>query len=91
MDGHEAPALPAFRQCPGCSYDFLTGEGPRSCNWYDCPYLPDAYKVFCPICNFNFFTREGVRGCEDLHECEWAKEGFARAGVIRRAAEAHER
>jgi tRNA 2-thiouridine synthesizing protein A len=31
----------AFRQCPGCGYDFAAGEGERSCTWGDCPYLPE--------------------------------------------------
>jgi hypothetical protein len=53
----------AYRQCPGCDYDFLTGEGTKSCSWYDCPYLPEELKVFCPACNYNFATGEGVAWC----------------------------
>lgn len=55
----------AYRQCPGCAYDFLTGEGTKSCGWYDCPYLPEELKVFCPACNYNFATGEGVACCGD--------------------------
>lgn len=83
----EAGRPPAFRQCPGCSYDFITGEGSRSCNWYDCPYLPEEYKVFCPMCNYNFATREGVPECSDPPSCEWAKEGYAHARAARKAFE----
>lgn len=81
--------LPAFRQCPGCSYDFLTGEGSRSCGWFDCPYLPEDFKVLCPACNFNYATREGDHRCDDLATCEWAIEGFKHAGQLRRAIQAH--
>ncbi|HEX9695219.1 MAG TPA: hypothetical protein VGB64_02775 [Actinomycetota bacterium] len=75
--------LPAFRQCPGCRYDFLTGDGTRSCGWLDCPYLPEELKVFCPACNYNFYTGEGDPHCERLGVCEWADEGFARVARIR--------
>ena len=78
--------LPAFRQCPGCGFDLFTGEGHRSCGWYDCPYLPEEYKVSCPACNYNFLTREGSPGCggESPH-CEWAVEGFRHAQNVRKA------
>lgn len=77
--------LPMFRQCPGCSYDFVTGEGTRSCGWYDCPYLPEEFKVFCPACNYNFATGEGAPRCGDKPVCEWAKEGYAHARNVRAA------
>ena len=35
-----------FRKCPGCGYDFATGEGERSCSWGECPYVPEAIDVF---------------------------------------------
>jgi hypothetical protein len=69
----------AFQQCPGCSYDFVTGEGARSCGWFECPYLPDDLKVFCPECNYDFATCEGTPGCGETPSCEWAAEGIAHA------------
>ena len=77
------PAMPAFRQCPGCSYDFITGEGFRSCAWGDCPYLPEELKVMCPACNFNFATGEGNPHCGDPPTCQWAAEGYANAARAR--------
>lgn len=77
-------SVPAFRQCPGCSYDFLTGEGSRACGWFDCPYLPEELTVFCPACNFNFATGEGDPHCGDLATCEWAEAGFRHAQNARR-------
>ncbi|MGZ4103633.1 MAG: hypothetical protein ACXVQY_01620 [Actinomycetota bacterium] len=80
MSARKHPASekdPVFRQCPGCSYDFITGEGSRSCGWYDCPYLPEELKVVCPACNYNFATREGNPHCgTDPPTCEWAIEGY---------------
>lgn len=76
------PESPAFRQCPGCHYDFVTGEGDRSCNWFDCPYLPDDLKVFCPGCNYNFVTGEGDPHCSDPPSCDWAQEGFRHAAHV---------
>lgn len=78
------PETFAFRRCPGCSYDFITGEGARSCNWYDCPYLPEELKVFCPECNYNFATGEGRPRCADPPACNWAVEGYRRAEAARR-------
>jgi hypothetical protein len=70
----------AFRQCPGCNYDFITGEGRRSCNWYECPYLPEDLKVFCPECNYNFATLEGNARCgTDPPTCDWAIAGYRHA------------
>ena len=39
----------AFRQCPGCGFDFASGEGERSCSWGDCPYLPEELNVLCDL------------------------------------------
>jgi hypothetical protein len=57
-----------FRQCPGCGFDFASGEGERSCSWGDCPYLPEELNVFASV-PFNFFTmREpALRGPADVH------------------------
>lgn len=71
--------LPAFTQCAGCRYNFMTGEGTRSCNWYECPVLPEEYKVFCPECNYNFVTGEGSPRCTDPPTCEWSVEGYKHA------------
>ena len=62
----------AFRQCPHCSYDVLTGEGERSCNYGMCAYLPEELDVTCPTCNHNFVTNETRLACEgDL--CDFAR------------------
>jgi hypothetical protein len=53
-----------FRNCPGCAYDFATGEGERSCSWGECPYLPAELDVFCAYCRFNFYTMEGNPSCD---------------------------
>lgn len=74
---------PAFVQCPGCSYNFVTGEGLRNCGWYDCPYLPEEYKVFCPRCNYNFATGEGVPDCTDPPSCDLAAEGYEHAEMAK--------
>lgn len=63
----------AFQQCGQCSYDFLTGEGTRSCHYYECPYLPEVLDVRCPTCLYNFHTREGQPGCGDTPSCEFAR------------------
>jgi hypothetical protein len=81
-----SPASPdriAFRQCPGCMYDFLTGEGARGCNWYDCPYLPEELTVCCPVCNYNFATGEGSAPCGDPPSCVWAAESPRRVEAAR--------
>ena len=64
----------AFRQCPGCGFDFASGEGERSCSWGDCPYLPEELNVFCDQCRFNFFTMEGNPPCEDPLTCAHSAE-----------------
>jgi len=61
-----------FRTCPGCSYDFATGEGERSCSWGDCAYLPEELDVWCDSCRFNYLTMEGNSRCEDPMTCEHA-------------------
>ena len=81
---------PAFRQCPGCGYDVATGEGQRSCNWYECPYLPDELKVYCPQCNYNFALRDGNPDCGDPPTCHWAKEGYRHAKAALEFAARHE-
>lgn len=69
----------SFHRCPGCDYDFLTGEGHRACNWYQCPYLPDDFDVFCPECNYNFWLGEGNPRCSDPPSCDHAKVGYEHA------------
>ena len=80
----EEVRTPAFVQCPGCSFNFVTGEGTRSCNWSECPYLPEEYKVFCPECYYNFATGEGNPRCSDPPTCDWALEGYKRAELARK-------
>ena len=72
-----------FRRCPGCGYDFLTGEGQRSCAWGDCPYLPTELDVFCPDCRFNFFTMEGNSPCDDPATCPHGEEARAHVANVR--------
>lgn len=80
---HSQPRpLPVARICPGCNWDFLTGEGTKACGWFDCPYLSEELKVFCPACNYNFYTGNGAPGCGDPPECEWSVDGIARARRI---------
>lgn len=62
----------AFTRCPSCSYNFATGEGRRACNYYACPYLPEALDVFCPRCVYNFFTSDGNPECNDPPDCDFA-------------------
>lgn len=81
---HGSKGEPAFVQCPGCNYDFVTGEGTRRCTWYECPYLPEAYKVFCPECNHNFATGEGAPHCGDTPTCEWAVAGYQHAKLAKK-------
>jgi hypothetical protein len=64
----------AFRQCPFCTYNFATGEGQRSCHYYECPYLPEELDVRCPTCLYNFQVRDGNPGCGDPPNCEFARE-----------------
>ena len=81
-----AAAEPVFRRCPGCSYDFLTGEGTRTCEWYSCPYLPPEWDVFCPECNYDFVTGEGNSRCSDPPSCDYAVAGYKRAEVAKTVA-----
>lgn len=53
-----------FRRCPGCTYDWATGEGTRGCNYYDCAYLPLELRLVCDWCGFNFATDEGHIRCD---------------------------
>jgi len=73
-----------FSQCPGCGYDFGTGEGERSCAWGDCPYLPAELDVFCPQCRFNFLTMEGNPSCADPLTCEHSVEPMSHVENMRR-------
>jgi hypothetical protein len=77
-----------FSQCPGCGYDFATGEGERSCSWGDCPYLPEELDVFCPQCRFDFLTMEGNPPCADPLTCEHSVEPMSHVGNMRRWREA---
>ena len=61
-----------FTKCTHCSYDFVTGEGERTCNYGACAYLPEELDVTCPTCNHNFVTRETRRACEGGEPCDFA-------------------
>jgi hypothetical protein len=73
-----------FRSCPGCGYDFATAEGEKSCNYYDCPYLPAELNVFCDACRFDFFTMEGNPSCEDPMICEHGQEARSHVKNVRK-------
>ena len=62
-----------FRQCPQCTYDFVTRTGTKGCHLYACPYLPDLLDVSCPRCNYNFATRDGNPECSDPPSCEFSQ------------------
>jgi hypothetical protein len=72
-----------FRKCPGCGYDFATGEGERSCSWGDCPNVPAELDVYCDTCRFNFFTGEGNPPCADPYRCEHAHEPLGNVANMR--------
>jgi hypothetical protein len=72
-----------FRQCPGCGFDFASGEGERSCSWGDCPYLPEELNVYCDQCRFNFFTMEGNPSCDDPLTCVHATEPLSHVENLR--------
>ena len=74
MGDHELKRLLAFRQCPLCSFDFVTGEGDRACHYGDCPGLPDELDLRCPQCYYNFLTDDLVPACGDPPTCEFALE-----------------
>lgn len=63
-----------FRKCPGCAYDFATGEGEKACNYYECAYLPADLNVFCDYCRFDYYTMEGNPSCEDPMTCPHGEE-----------------
>lgn len=63
-----------FHACPDCDYDLVTGEGTRSCHYYECPYLPELLDVRCPTCLYNFASGEGSPACGDDPDCEFARE-----------------
>jgi hypothetical protein len=65
-------------------YDFLTGEGARGCNRYDCLYLPEELRVCCPVCSYNFATREGTPRCGDPPGYELAAESPQRVEAARK-------
>ncbi len=73
----------AFRQCPGCGFDLVTGDGVRSCSWGACPYLPEELDVFCPNCRFNLFTMEGNPQCGRPGVCEHSAESRSHVANLR--------
>ena len=81
----------AFTKCPGCGYDFATGEGERSCALGDCAYLPMELDVFCPDCRFNYFTGEGNPPCEHPETCDHGIEARAHVANVRAWQAAHVR
>jgi len=74
----------AFENCPGCRYDFATGEGGTSCHYYDCEYLPEELNVFCDQCRFDFYTLEGNPSCEDPATCVEGAEARSHVENVRR-------
>lgn len=64
----------SFRQCPGCGYDFLTGEGEKGCHYYGCPYLPEALDARCPTCLYNFVAEDGNPECSYPPSCDFARD-----------------
>ena len=79
----------AFRQCTHCSYDILTGEGERSCDYGMCANLPEELDVTCPTCNHNFVTNETRLGCEK-EPCDFARyEAPQRVANLQRWAAQH--
>jgi hypothetical protein len=75
---------PTYQQCEDCGYDFATDEGARSCNYLECPYLPDVLDVKCPTCLFNFYTDDGNPACGDPPDCDFAlHEAPARVAALR--------
>jgi hypothetical protein len=73
-----------FRNCPGCGYDFATGEGEQSCNYYECAYLPQELNVFCDVCRYDFFTGEGNPSCEDASTCSHGEEARSHVENVRK-------
>ena len=63
-----------FTSCPGCSYDFSTGDGNRSCSWGECPYLPEELDVYCPKRGLATFGRLGLtRVGPDRNSALWTE------------------
>lgn len=78
------PTPVTFQQCEDCAHDFATGEGPRSCNYGECPYLPEILDVRCPDCLYNFYAEEGNPACGDTPDCTFAREvAPARVAALR--------
>lgn len=63
----------AFTACEFCSFDLATGEGERSCHYFECPYIPEELVVTCPTCQHNFFTGEGRPECGNGSTCDFAR------------------
>ncbi len=68
-----SPRVQAFQSCEQCEYDFRTDEGERSCNYGECPALPEALDVWCPTCRYNFMIRDGNPECGETPSCEFAR------------------
>lgn len=64
----------SFEACADCEWDFVTGEGERSCHYGGCPYLPMELDVRCPQCLYNFYTGEGEPGCGAEPTCDFARD-----------------
>jgi hypothetical protein len=78
------PRWERFTKCQGCSYNFATGEGERSCSLGECAYMPEELNVFCDGCRFNFFTMEGNSPCEEPLTCRHSAEPLAHVENMRR-------
>lgn len=63
----------SFEACADCGWDFVTGNGERSCSYGECPYLPMELDVRCPQCLYNFYTGEGEAACGDEPTCDFAR------------------
>ncbi len=75
MFGRSGPKPPpTFQKCEHCDYDFATGEGERTCHYFECPYLPDVLDVTCPTCRYNFYIDDGNPACGDPPDCEFARD-----------------
>lgn len=73
-----------FRQCPGCGYDFATGEGEKGCSYYECPYVPEELRAFCSTCMYDFVTGEGNPPCADPETCEQGADARGKIANVRR-------
>lgn len=63
----------SFAPCDSCEFDLATGDGERSCHYFDCPYLPEELTVRCPTCLYNFATGDGNPNCSDPPSCRFAR------------------